>query len=267
MKTYKNSIIAGVAGIVLTAASLQGAIITHFDIDFTTNSTGTLPPTGWLNSNVTAVIEESGGNKYLGLTASTPTGSRSLILSTTTKATPPTLTLNIAASSAYQWSFSFLLPTGALGAVNPALIRLDDGASGAGHFITGLSIRNGMLEYLTNPNVNPLSSQMTGVSTSIFQLQENVWYQATFDITTAADLKISYNLNITGGITSFSTTVTDLVPSALTTNTAVRAAFGSSDGTLNVKLDNLYLATVPEPGVVGLVAMAALLALCRSRRR
>lgn len=264
MKIPIKNILAGLAGLTL-AVPMQAAVITHFDINFNSYSAGPLPPTGWtIPGTMTATVEEGSGNKWLGLTS---TAAGSLVLSTATKATPPTVTLSLAPSSEYQWSFSFLLPTNSLSMTNPALIRLDSGAAADGRYLAGLAIRSGELAYLTNPNVAALNSQMTTVSSATWQLQENVWYQATFDITTSAGLGITYDLSITGGTTPFNITGITYTPSALAAAQTVRSAFGSASATgANVKVDNLYLATVPEPSALALVG-AALVGLAVLRRR
>ncbi len=264
MKTSLKSCMAGLAGIVLTG-SLHAATITHFDIDFDDYTPGPITSGGALSITSLSgeIVEASEGENYLSLTGSDNIA-KSLRVSTATSSSAGTQSLLLGASTSYQWSFSFQLPT----TMAPILIRLDDGSASNGSFITGIYISaTGQLSYMTNPNIGTLGSQMTAVSTSEFQISADTWYDVTFDITTGeangdGTLPVSYALHIEGGGDTFDTEAS-YVPSGSNSVSAARAIWGTASNSqpVNLRLDNLYLATIPEPGTVSLIIGTAFLGL------
>lgn len=284
MKTYTTSLLAGLAGVLLSISS-HGQVVTHFDIDFDDYASGTLVTSGtaWSYQQFGATpptVQPASGDKHLSVSG-VPETARLVTLTSSTNATTGTQTMNIAPSSSYQWKFSLLLPN--MGEVDapefaPVLIRLDNGSASARRYLTGLAItEEGQLRYMTNPNVETLSTQMTYAPDSEFLFQTDTWYDVTFDITTSANLTITYDLTITGGSTSFSREgisyrpVQEADPNesslVLTASTRMVAGRVSNSNELNFHLDNLYLATIPEPGVAGLLLGSTLLGAFMFRKR
>ncbi len=249
--------------------------MTHFDIDFADYPNGALSTSGsaWARAVLTANVEEDendGDNKYLNLQAAGGAGtlSKNLTLDSLTNSNTGTESMVVAASTSYQWSFSFRLPS----TVDPILIRLDTGAAGTGRYLAGMSITGtGQLQYMTDPNVAPLSGQMTTVSTSTFALEADEWYHVTFDITTGAlvdgKLSVTSDFSIAGAGDSFSASAS-YTPSSLLLTDQARVIWGTRSATdpVNIHLDNLRLETIPEPGTVSLLVGAATLGFLARRK-
>ncbi|HWL50910.1 MAG TPA: hypothetical protein VNQ90_00640 [Chthoniobacteraceae bacterium] len=275
---------------VLMAVNAQAAIINHLDVDFNDYPLGPLTTAGTSFtgiSNATGVTSSytveslSATDRVLHVVKSG--GTSSVTLRTTPAPDNPTGTqeLKITANSSYVWSFDFQAPT------TPdqgAFFRLDDGAASAGRYIAGLRLSGGTISYLTNPNTETLTSQMTAIPTDVLSVQAGVWYEVSFSINSfsapganPANVGLSYDFTITRRGESepaFSTSVVNLMPSALKAidpgyNNSVRMGMSFTGSTIDndFYLDNIRLRTIPEPGVSLLMISGLGVGVWMTRRR
>lgn len=169
--------------------------------------------------------------------------------------------LNLTAESEYQWSFAFRVDSAS--ATGTSFVYLDSGSGAKG--FAGLRLdyassswRVSYFSVLTNGNASGATNY-----TVFGNITADTWYVATFDIMTDASLKMSQSISITGG-TNYSGNVS-LQSIAADTNTARMVWSPAPNGAVQY-YDNLYLATVPEPGTLVLTAFFGTVALIFARR-
>lgn len=259
----------------LMAISGEAATISHFDVDFNTYPLGALSTAGTSFSaisngaGVTAssyTIKDVGTDRVLHVTktAGATQNSSSITLRT---GSPTGTDLKLTTNSTYLWSFDFQAPT------NPdqsAFFRLDDGGAAQGRYLAGFRISGGTFSYLTNPNIEALSSQMTAISTSLLSVEAGTWYEVSFTIrtftidpgTNPLNLGLSYDISFTRRGESdpaFTFTVPSLLPNDLRTtgNNSVRMGLTFTGTSNDLYIDNLRLQTIPEP-VVSMLLISGL---------
>ncbi len=269
----------------LMAINAQAAIINHFNVDFDTYPLGPLSTAGTSFSGISNgtgvtsssyTIENAGTGRSLHVTktAGATQNTSSITLRT---GSPSGTELKLTADSTYVWSFDFQAPT------NPtqsAFFRLDDGGAALGRYIAGFRITGGALSYLTNPNTEVLSSQMTQVPTNQLSMEAGIWYEVSFTISTFAiapgtnplNIGLSYDFSITKrgeSEAAFFTTVLNLMPNDLraTGNNAVRMGMSFTGTSNDLYLDNLRLQTIPEPGVAMLMISGLGMGAWMAKRR
>lgn len=176
--------------------------------------------------------------------------------------------LYLAPDQQYQWNFSFQIPEDKSN--RPVIFYLDNGSVAAGRFLAGITINsNGNLGYLTNPEVLPLTQQMTYLNDVTFD--ENVWYDVSFVINTSdvdGKIGIHYVLTIPGVIDEG--IIVDYVPSALNTTSGARVSISlqAANGGTDINVRNISLQTIPEPATWGaMLIVGGILIGLRFRKR
>lgn len=262
MKTH--TILSVIAGLFAITGMAHAAIITNINQTFEGYSEGALPMSnGWSKSggiDVTVVTN----TVYDGVNAMRLERISSGSVSYTT-ANSPNIQLNLAANSEYQWNFAFRIDSASSLAAGVNMIALDTGS--------GTSFAALQLEYTGGAWVARYYSNLSEnygnrTNYSLFgTLTTDIWYVASFSITTDASLNISQNTSILSGTNVlYSGSVSNQV--SLATANAVRMSWSPAPNGVIQQYDNLYLATVPEPGTLALTGFfgaVALLFACRQR--
>lgn len=261
MKTYK--ILSIIAGLFATTAMAPAAVVTNINQTFEGYSEGALPMTnGWA---------KSGGMNVTVITNIVYDGANAMRLERTsggavtyTTASAPNIQLNLAANSEYQWNFAFRIDEASSTNAGASTIGLDTGS--------GTSFAGLRLEYTGGAWVARYYSSLTNsfssqTNFSLFgNLATDTWYVASFSITTDASLNISQSNSILSGTNVLYSGNVSNQENLAGTN-AVRMNWSPGPNGVIQQYDNLYLATIPEPGTVALMSLGALAFIFARRHR
>lgn len=263
--TMAVSLVAGALSLALTPFA-QSAETVHIHQTFESMPLGAISTGGgWgVSGGTTATVVNSPvfeGAQALQLTRS---GSGSLTYGS--NGTGNT-SLILANNSSYQWSLAFRLDSETIASSTAGTyVWLDTGSNS--RTFAGLRVHYNTTEAAFQLSYfSDLDASVTAAAsyTLLGSISTDQWYEANFDISVNSTGLISQDIQIG----SFSASITDQANTAFNAGTThVRVAISPQvDGSL-MQYDNLYLATIPEPGTAAclLIGLAATPLFFRKRK-
>lgn len=210
----------------------------HIDFSFTDYPKGeliTAATTPWRISveggrEVRATVVRENGVPALRVQS---TGGGGLTFSSATNNAYRTSALTVQPGMTIRWTLDWKVPMDA-DPHQQVLIRLDDGQPAGGHFLAGFGLTQKGIVYMTDPNFEPISQQMTILPKDAITVEPGQWYRATFQLQISEERQITSTLTIQekDGAAAPHTVDAVYTPSEIKTNDGiVRMIISVAEGT------------------------------------